>query len=278
MKIYFYTLLLLVQSLNCKAQDCPPKYLDLSERLYNDYCSRLKDARAKKDFYQEGLALANLKQSPEQVFGLLHKSIKQHDTMCYKIHEFEDLNKNNGFQIILVKTDSVKWKTLCAECEKNIPFEDYFIKKQKKELAYKQKKALLENKLDSNLLDKKLITLLTEILEKDQRIISLKNPKEKEARNKERLYLDSLNLIDIDVIFKKEGGYPSLQKIGYDQIMTPWFVLQHQPSVVIRKKYLHYIEEAVQKGYINKNNLDNYNKRTLSHEEDEQRKQQKSTH
>jgi hypothetical protein len=277
MKNFIY-LLLLIQTINCTAQNYPPKHSDLSERLYNDYCSRLKDADAKKDFYQEALALANLKQSPEQVFELLHKSIKQHDTICYKIHEYEDMNKNYGFQIVLVKADSIRWKKLCAECEKIVPLEDYFIKKQREELAYKQKKAMLESKLDTNLLDKKLIALLEDIIEKDQRIISLKNPMEKEARNKERLYLDSLNLIEIDAIFKKEGGYPSLQKVGYEQIMTPWFVLQHQSSPIVRRKYMHYIEEAVGKGYINKNNLDNYKERTLNHEEAEQSKLKKSAH
>ena len=51
--------------------------------------------------------------------------------------------------------------------------------------------------------------------------------------------------------------------------MTPWFVLQHQTSTPIRKKYLHYLEEAVQKGYLNKNLLENYKIRTLNHEEKE---------
>lgn len=277
-RIFFYFLLMVSQIFNCKAQDCPTMHPDLSERLYKDYCGRLKDARAKNDFYQEGLALANLKQSPEQVFDLLYKGIKQHDTLCYKIHEFEDLSKNNGFKVIIVKIDSIRWNKLCIECEKIITFENYLIKKQKQELAYKKEKALLESKLDSNLLDKKLIAHLEVIIERDQRVLALKNPKEKEARNTERLYLDSLNLFDIDMIFKKEGGYPSLQKVGYDQIMTPWYVLQHQYSPIIRRKYMPYIEEAVQKKYLNPSLLDNYKGRTLNHEDAEQRKKQKATH
>ena len=277
MKNFIY-LLLLIQTINCTAQDYPPKHSDLSERLYNDYSSRLKDANAKKDFYQEALALANLKQSPEQVFDLLYKSIKQHDTICYIIHEYEDMNKNYGFQIVLVKADSIRWKRLCAECEKIVPLEDYFIKKQRKELAYKKEKAILESKLDTNLLDKKLIALLAEIIEKDQRIRANPSLKIQEKEWKKQKELDSLNLIEIDAIFKKEGGYPSLQKVGYEQIMTPWFVLQHQSSPIVRRKYMHYIEEAVEKRYINKNNLDNYKERTLNIEENEQSKLKKSAH
>jgi hypothetical protein len=270
MKQIVYFLILILFS--CKTQDCPKRHTDLSERDYDKYCNRLKEAISKKDYFNEGSALCNLKQPPEKVYKLLNKSIKQHDSLCYQIHQYQDNNKNYGFQVSIIKIDTARWKKLCAECEKIVSSEKYYEKKSKEELTYKKERAIRENKLDTSLLDKKLIDHLAEIIEKDQRIISLKNPKEKEARNKERLHLDSLNLIEIDAIFKKEGGYPSLQKVGYDQIMTPWYVLQHQSSSIIRRKYMHYIEEAVQKGYINKNILVNYKDRTLGIEEHEKKK------
>jgi hypothetical protein len=263
--IYFLVLILF----SCKTQEFPPKHADLSDREYDKYCKQLKEAREKKDYYSEGVSLCNLKQSPEKIYKLLHKSIKQHDTLCYQIHQYQDYYKSNGFQVNILRSDTTRWKGLCAKCEKIVPVENYYEKRDKQELAYKKKKAMLESKLDTNLLDKKLIASLAIIIEKDQRIRGMANLKEKDRRWKEQVQLDSLNLIEIDAIFKAEGGYPSLKKVGYDQIMTPWYVLQHQTSSIIRRQYMHFIEEAVQKGELNKNVLDNYRERTIGIEERE---------
>ena len=265
------TLYFLVLSLffACKSQVLPPQHPDLSERNYQDYCKNLQEARSNKNYFKEAAALANLKEPSDQVYKFLYKSIKQHDTLCYKIHEFQDNYKSAGFQVSIISNDTTKWKKLCKECEKIVPIEKYYVKKDQNEFAYKKKIAMAQIKLDTNLIDKKLIASLAKIDEKDQRIRGLASNKIKFEKWTEQVQLDSLNLFQIDAIFKAENGYPSLQKVGYDQVMTPWFVLQHQTSIPIRKKYLHYLEEAVQKGYLNKNLLENYKIRTLNHEEKE---------
>lgn len=213
--------------------------------------------------------MANLKQPSDQVYKLLRKSIKQHDTLCYTIHEYQDNYKTSGFQMSIISNDTTQWKKLCKECEKIVPVKNYFIKKDQNEFAYNKKKAMAQSKLDTTLIDKKLIALLAEIIEKDQRIRGMANNKIKFEKWTEQVQLDSLNLFQIDAIFKAENGYPSLQKVGYDQLTTSWFVLQHQSSIAVRKKYLPILEEAAQKGYLNKNLLENYKERTLSMEERE---------
>jgi hypothetical protein len=264
MKNIFYCLILLLFA--CKTQDISPKHVDLSEREYNQYCTMLKDARAKKDYFNEGTALCNLKQPSKKVYKLLQKSIKNVDTLCYKIHEYQDNNINSGFQVSIIKIDTIRWGKLCKECEKIVPLENYYIKKSKNELAYKKKMAIAKGKLDTTLIDKKMVDLLSEIIEKDQRIRGLVNQREVVLRWQEQKELDSLNLHQIDAIFKSEGGYPSLQKVGYDQVLTPWYVLQHQPSAEVRRKYLPILEEAVKKG-LSKNLFDNYLERTITIEE-----------
>jgi hypothetical protein len=263
--IYFLVLILF----SCKTQEFPPKHADLSDREYDKYCKELKEARAKKDYFSEGVSLCSLKQPPEKIYKPLHKSIIQHDTLCYKIHQYQDFYKSNGFQVNILRSDTTRWKGLCAECERIVPIENYYEKKIKEELAYQKKRDIAKSKLDTTLFDKKLIASLAVIIEKDQRVRGMANLKEKDRRWGEQKQLDSLNLIQIDAIFKVEGTYPRLQKIGYDQLMTPWYVLQHQSSSVIRRKYMHFIEEAVQKGELNKNVLDNFRERTIGIEEKE---------
>ena len=89
--LYFLALSLLFA---CKSQVLPPQHPDLSERKYQDYCKNLQEARSNKNYFKEAIALANLKQLSDQVYKLLRKSIKQHDTLCYKIYEFQDNYKS----------------------------------------------------------------------------------------------------------------------------------------------------------------------------------------
>jgi hypothetical protein len=245
---------------SCKTQVKSIKQTDLSEK---------KNLEEKRNYYKEAMELCSLHQSPEQIFDLLDKSIRQHDSLCYEIHETQHLDKTYGFRKDIIKSDTLRWKKLCAECEKIVSLEDFHERQNEKELAYKKKKAMLESKLDNNLFDKKLIALLAEIIEKDQRIRNNVNINKQESKWKEQKQLDSLNLIEIDAIFKAEGGYPRLQKVGYDHISIPWYVLHHQSSSVVRRKYMHFIEDAVQKGDIFKSSLDNYKNRTLEIEEKE---------
>jgi hypothetical protein len=106
-------------------------------------------------------------------------------------------------------------------------------------------------------------------MDKDQAIRKIPFMDSKNPRWKEQKILDSLNLIQIDSIFKAENGYPKIEKTGYDAIAIPWYVLHHQSSPIVRRKYQHFIEEAVQKGYLSKGMLDGYNDRTLTFEERE---------
>ena len=94
--------LFLITLFACKLQEVPLKHPDLSERKYNQYCTMLKDARAKKDYFWEATALCNLKQSPKLVYKLLNKSIKQHDTLCHQIHKYQDLHKKGNLTVSIM--------------------------------------------------------------------------------------------------------------------------------------------------------------------------------
>ncbi len=270
MKFFSYLLPLIL--LSCKSQELPLKHSDLSDRKYEQYCTKLKDARVKKDYFNEGLALCNLKQSPKQVYKLMQKAVNKHDTLCYQIHDYQDMHKKGNLTISLIKADTTRWKQLCIACEKIVPLESYYAKKEKDILVYQKKKAIAESKLDTNLFDRKLITLLSEIIKKDQLIRGIPFMDSKNARWKEQKHLDSLNLIEIDNIFRLENGYPKIEKVGYEAISIPWYVLHHQSSVATRKKYLSFLEDAVKKEYISKGMLDGYNERTLTTEEYEKKK------
>jgi hypothetical protein len=270
MKSTCFCLLLLLFS--CKAQNYPPRHSAVSEKKYEQYCTMLKKAKDENDYFYQSLALCNLRQSPQQVYKLLHKSIKQHDTLCYQIHDYQNMHKNGKLTVSFIKADTMRWKKLCAECEKIVPIEQYSIKQSEKELAYKKKKAIAESKLDTNRIDKKLVTTLKDIFAKDQAIRSIPFLEKKDTRWQQQKTLDSLNLIQIDSIFKKENGYPNIEKVGYDPISIPWYILHHQSSAIIRHQYQSFIVEAVQKGYLNKSMLDTYNERTRTIEENEKPK------
>jgi hypothetical protein len=62
-----------------------------------------------------------------------------------------------------------------------------------------------------------------------------------------------------------------MEKVGYDIVAVPWYVLHHQQSSIIRRKYQNFIEEAVQKGYLSKGLLDGFNERTLTMEDYERK-------
>jgi hypothetical protein len=270
-KKYIYFLIIFL-FFACKSQDCPEKHSDLNNSRYEKYCSMLKNSRAKKDYFWEAIALCNLKQEPKKVYKLLHKSIRQHDTLCYQIYDYQRLHITGILTTNIVKADTVQWEKICKECEKIMPIENFYKNQEQLKLANLKKKQLVEATLDTNLIDKKLVAILKEIAIKDQiiRKIPFMNPQNSRWREQKRL--DSLNLIQIDNIFKAENGYPSIEKVGYDFVGTPWLVLHHQTPISIRKKYLPYIEEAVKKGYINQYMLEAYNERTLFTEEYEKRK------
>ena len=268
----FIFILLLSFLFSCKSQEVPLKHPDLSERKYLQYSTMLKDARMKKDYYWEAIALCNLKQPPELVYKLLNKSIKQHDTLCYQIHEDQDRHKAGRLTVNIIKADTLKWKKICEKCEKIVTLEQFHIRQEEENLAYQKKKALDESKLDTNLVDKKLVARLREMMKKDKLIRGIPFMDSKNIRWKEQKLLDSLNLIQLDSIFIAEKGYPALEKIGYDKIGIPWYILHHQSSPIVRRKYQHFLEEAIKKGYLEQGLLDAYINRTLTTEEYESKK------
>lgn len=267
--------LFIVTIFACKSQEVPLKHPDLSERKYNQYYTMLKDARAKKDYYWEAISLCNLKQSPELVYKLLNKSIKQHDTLCYQIHADQDRHKTGRLTVNIIKADTLKWKKICEKCEKIVTLEQFKKRQEQETLAYQKKEALKESKLDSNLMDKKLIARLKKMMDKDRLIRGIPFMDSKNVRWKEQKLLDSLNLIQLDSIFIAEKGYPAVEKIGHDKIGIPWYILHHQSSPIVRRKYQHFLEEAVKKGYLGQGALDGYINRTLTTEEYESKKNEK---
>jgi hypothetical protein len=269
MKNTFYLLLLFLFA--CKTQEIPPKHVDLSERKYNQYCTMLKDARAKKDYFNEGSALCNLKQPSEKVYKLLQKGIKQNDSVCYEVHYLQSLYKRGSMTFNMIKLDTSAWEKLCKSCEKIVSIEKFQEKQEREIAAYQKKNALKQSALDSNLFDKKLIGLLKDIFKKDQDIRRIPFLKDNDPKWKEQKHLDSLNLVNIDRIFKAENGYPKIEKIGNNCILIPWYILHHQSSSIVRRKYQHFIEEAVEKGYLGKSMLETYNERTLTTEERERK-------
>ena len=265
-------ILLLLSLFSCESQKIPLKHPDLSERKYLQYSKMLKDARVKKDYFWEATALCNLRQSPKLVYKLLNKSIKQHDTLCYQIHKYQKLYKEGSLTVSIIKADTLKWKGICGKCEKIVTLEQFRIRQEEDSLVYHKKEALNESKLDTNLIDKKLVARLRKMMEKDKLIRGIPFMDSKNVRWKEQKLLDSLNLIQLDSIFIAEKGYPAVEKIGYDKIGIPWYILHHQSSPTVRRKHQHFLEEAVKKGYLGQGALDGYINRTLTTEEYESKK------
>ena len=269
--LFFLSLLLLFA---CNSQiKLPPQSAEMSARKYNQYCTMYNEAKAKNDYFYQAIALCNLKREPKQVYRLLHKAIQKHDTLCYQIHDYQQLHKKGTLTVSFIRMDSVRWERVYKEAEKKVSLEQFYIKQQEKTLAYQKKEAILKSKLDTTQIDKKMVARLKEIMKKDQAIRGLPfmngylNGKNK--RWAEQKLLDSLNLVKVDSIFKAGNAYPSIEKVGYDKITVPWYVLHHQTSPIVRKKYLTYLEEAVKKGYLSKEMLETYNERTLANEERE---------
>ena len=235
--------LFIVTIFACKSQEVPLKHPDLSERKYNQYYTMLKDARAKKDYYWEAISLCNLKQSPELVYKLLNKSIKQHDTLCYQIHADQDRHKTGRLTVNIIKADTLKWKKICEKCEKIVTLEQFKKRQEQETLAYQKKEALKESKLDSNLMDKKLIARLKKMMDKDRLIRGIPFMDSKNVRWKEQKLLDSLNLIQLDSIFIAEKGYPAVEKIGHDKIGIFFVLSEKIDDVKYTKEYQFYRDQ-----------------------------------
>jgi hypothetical protein len=74
--------------------------------------------------------------------------------------------------------------------------------------------------------------------------------KEELAFTKKRNDQDSLNLIEVNAIFKRYNGYPQLQQVGKANISVPFMVIQHDPQNK-QEDYLPMLKAAAEKGDLN---------------------------
>ena len=237
----------------------PAKSKNLTDKMYEKYMSNYVDARQKQNLYQESLALANLGADSRMVFNLLEKSVRLDSSKCFKILEYDEYYKKDGFKIVFIKKDLQKWKNVCAYCSSlNLPYEEY----KNNKLIKHQQKIAKNYKIDSSKLKYDIIKILDTIIVNDQmyrgKPIS-QNPDLWHDQNR----LDSLNLIKITRLIE-ENGFPSYLDVGLNHIMTIWLVFHHQNDYKTRLKYLPILKKAVLYHKLSKNLLNAYIDRTES--------------
>lgn len=234
----------------------PHKDDSLSEKRYLQYSENLKQSYETSDLYQRAIALANLDYDSKVVYKYLRKSIHQHDSVCTELYYFRYVSDSFNFNTIIVKRDKQSFLEICVECESKTNYQTYLQERKIKELASVERQKNKQLALDQSLLDPELIAILKEVHMRDQAHRGDKRKREIQNR------YDSINLEIIEDIFQKYGGYPCLEKVGYEHALAPWLVLQHQGDVKVRLKYTPVLEDAVKKNCLGQPLLDVYNERT----------------
>jgi hypothetical protein len=74
--------------------------------------------------------------------------------------------------------------------------------------------------------------------------------KEELAFAKKRNAQDSINLIEVNAIFKRYNGYPTKKQVGTKYVSTPFMVIQHDPNDK-QETYLPMLKAAAEAGDLN---------------------------
>jgi hypothetical protein len=200
---------------------------------------------------------------PQEVYKVLEQSIQQHDSVCQEIYTAKYNLEVNDFSVNIVKHDKQRFLSVCEKCEVIYKYSDFVKDVKEKEALFAERRRLRQLALDPSLFNKDLIAKLVDVHKRDQ---ALRGKKDKESLILQNQY-DSLNLIVITDLFDKIGRYPSVSEVGYDNILVPYLVLQHQGDVAIREKYLPILERAVADNRLSQFLLNGYKERTLDMEE-----------
>lgn len=266
MKLYFFALLLVGVLYSCQQEPAlyyPPRDAEMTEALYNKYKALLDSAYAQDNWFTAGFQLANLKAPPEKVFEYVNKGIRRNSGHCIDVFDYYNLYRNDNFRMNLVKSDTNRFEAafqLCQDILGENAYSDFLAQKE----ADYQEYLARRTKLDSTKFDYTLIKKLDQILEDDQKIrMEVMDRGISEGRKTElweqQMRLDSVNLGRVDQIL--ENGYPTKELVGYDHVKTVWLVLQHQGDPEIRRRYLPFLEKAVDDGILADGLLEMYKKR-----------------
>ena len=242
----------------------PEKDPDLSQGKYEKHVSLLKDAYSTNNNFDAALQIANLKGDKSSAYQLLRSSIDENPSRCEKIYEWYWLYNRHNFGVSILKYDISEYKMVLTQCDKLKHPNSYQVYAKMKD---EEEKHAIENrpKEDSTNFNMTLVRELKVIHDDDQEIrkrYTAKNvsPELKKELAKEMQYIDSINLIKIDKIFK-EFGYPSRELVGKDGNFTPALVIHHSNSLESRYKYLPLLEKAVEDGLLYEGTLDLIKKR-----------------
>lgn len=242
----------------------PPQHKDISKGTYDKYAGLLKKAYEVDDKIDVALQLSNLKADKSIIFKNLQSGIKKSPEECTQIYEWWRMYDKNDFAINLIKADTQQFRqavNLCISLQGENSYKDHVAMKQKEAEDYKA----AQPKEDSTAFNMTLVKKLEKINEDDQEVRIRLNkksvtPAQREGILAEMHIIDSINLEKIDKIFK-DHGYPSKTLVGKECSFTPALVIHHSNSLETRYKYLPLLEDAVEKGLLNKGTLNMINHR-----------------
>lgn len=273
----FFLLLFLLIFIYCKTelkQPIPKKHEELSQGKYDKYSKLLKEAYSSGDKLGAAIQLANLKADTKITYQTLNASIKENQNNCEKIYNWFWMYDRHNFGVNLLRHDTTLFKksvALCDHLNKSSSYENYAIMKDQEE----KDAEVNQEKEDSTNFNLALVKQLEQIYTDDQEIrnrINAKSvtPEQRIVLSQEMNFVDSINLIKIDRIFK-EFGYPSRKLVGKKCNLTPALVIHHSNSLETRYKYLPLLEKAVQDELLFEGTL-NMIKKRIEHMELDQEK------
>jgi len=266
---------LLILFYACKneiSKPIPAKHPELSQGRYNEYLNLLKEAYRTNNHFDAAIQLANLKAAGGITYQLLDIGVKEASNNCDKVYNWYWLYDKHNFGVNILKLDTLRFKrtvNLCDELNLNSSYQAYA------KLKDEEERQAIENKVveDSVNFNMELVAALKQINYDDQEIrirLNAKNmtPDLEKALRKEMHFVDSINLVKIDKIFKVYG-YPSRELVGKDGNFTPALVIHHSNSLETRYKYLPFLEKAVEEGLLYEGTLNMIKRRIKDMEIDE---------
>lgn len=237
----------LASCLNNEYGFIPEKHPSISELVYADYCEKLNESYAEKDYYLVAFYLANLKAHKKPIYNNLKKAVMNDASNCIKVFEICYLAEQ-GFYRHLYKIDTNSFKEVYEICLLQMGKDSYA---SYRHAEIESTKNHLRNRepLDSTLFDWVLIETLREIDKSDQMFRKKMRAINVSESEKERLFnlqiqIDSINLLRVDSILNTQG-YPGKERVGYDYSSVIVTVIHHQRSSFIRQKYLDRIRKHI---------------------------------
>jgi hypothetical protein len=218
----------------------PERHESIREDQYETRRKKLVEAYEAENYFSISFYLATLKSPSEAIYNNLRKAVKHDTSACAKIFDVRYLAEQ-GFYRYVYKIDTTEFEKvfdLCITQKGSNAYDLYKQKEMERARLYRESRP----PLDSALFDWKLMEILKEIEEDDQRLrIKMNALGNSEAeiarllvmRNK----IDSLNLVRVDSILTYVG-YPTREKVGHDYTDVVALIVHHQSDPTVRQAYL----------------------------------------